>query len=76
MPFVPSSIQRLRDQLGMSQYGLAKALGCTPQTIFNWEHGRNVPSLGMLDSLHEFCDVRELEERPEFYKAPRKRRTE
>lgn len=54
MPFQPSSITRLRDSAGLTQYGLAVNLGCRPETISNWERGRSVPNANWLERLVDF----------------------
>jgi DNA-binding XRE family transcriptional regulator len=36
--FVPKGLRSQRERLGMSQNDLAKLLGVSGQTIYNWEH--------------------------------------
>ena len=38
------TVKNLRDQLGLSQEDLSKALGVSFATINRWENGRNHPS--------------------------------
>lgn len=40
-----SSLMKLRVQRGLTQQGLADALGVTVQTVRNWERGRSIPRL-------------------------------
>ena len=53
MPFVPKSVQVLRQSRQISQFELAKDLGCTPQTVLNWEQGKTAPNTHRLDMLYE-----------------------
>jgi transcriptional regulator with XRE-family HTH domain len=72
MPFNPKSIHELRGMAGgISQFGLAKELGCTPQTILNWENGHSTPNVSMLDNLYGFCQKTGVEQPPTFYSQPR-----
>jgi len=47
----------------MSQYDLAKAIGCTVQSVSNWESGRNQPSLRLLQQMYDALGVRASFER-------------
>jgi len=38
-----SSIHRLRERLGLSQEGFARALGCPLRSYFRWEKGESEP---------------------------------
>lgn len=71
MPFNPEAIVTLRERLGLSQYQLAKALDVTPQTVWNWEHGRSAaPRIDVLDRLHQLCIDRGLTDVPQFWIRP------
>ncbi|MGA7218064.1 MAG: YgiT-type zinc finger protein [Candidatus Sulfotelmatobacter sp.] len=51
-PLVAENITRIRDRLRLTMGGFALFLGCTRQTIHNWERkDRKVPQLGMADLL-------------------------
>ena len=73
MPFDASSVRELRKQLSFSQYALARELGCTPQTVQNWEHGRTRPSLDMLDKIHALCLHKGVLEPPLLWRPPSRR---
>lgn len=37
-----AEIKALRKRMGLTINGFALAVGCSPQTVRNWEHGRSV----------------------------------
>jgi transcriptional regulator with XRE-family HTH domain len=41
---IGENIRCVRRHLNVSQESLAEVVGCTRQTISNWENGRTVPS--------------------------------
>lgn len=45
------TIRKLREEAGMTQLGLANAVGVTPITVYNWERGRYEPKASQLRSL-------------------------
>ena len=55
------SLEAYRVNKGMTQRDLAKALGVSPQTILNWEHGKglDVPRLVKMCAFYgiEVSDV-------------------
>ncbi len=58
---IPSEIKRRRLMLGMSQTGLARAMGCHLVSVHKWEKGVNLPSLKMLPKLAKALHVTEME---------------
>jgi DNA-binding XRE family transcriptional regulator len=48
-------IRRARQQLGLSQEALARALNATKGAVQHWERGRNSPDLARLLALHRLC---------------------
>ncbi len=50
-------IRRLRDDRGITQEALAKALNVTPQTISKWERGTSMPDVGMLPKIAVYFGV-------------------
>ena len=76
MPFNRKSIGSIRNQLGVSQNGFAREIGCTPQTIFNWEHGRSTPGYTALDQIHELCTSHGIADIPPFWVPPKKKQSE
>ena len=68
--FNPESIPSLRDQRGgMTQNQLASMLGCTPDSVRNWENGRSTPAGFYVDSMHRMCHNNDLQP-PLFYQPP------
>ncbi len=45
------TIRQLREARGWSQYRLAREVGVTPSTVYNWERGRFEPKASQLRSL-------------------------
>ncbi len=70
MPFRPEGIHELRERTGMRPFEIAAKLGCTPQTVVNWEKGHSVPSMNMLDNLYGFCNAEGISHAPTFYTPP------
>lgn len=54
---ISNVIKKLRNEKGISQEILAKKLDVTRNTIDNYEHGRCVPSMGVLKAIHEKLSV-------------------
>ena len=48
---------RLRQERGLSQQELARALHVTRQAVSNWERGKTVPDVGTLCRLGEILQV-------------------
>jgi len=46
-----------RANTGMTQREYGAALGVDPTTVYNWEAGRTVPGLPMLQKISELSDV-------------------
>ena len=51
------NVKRFRVQKGLSQHGLAAALGVSPQTVSKWECGRGVPDIENLCLLASLLGV-------------------
>jgi len=66
--FVPASIPSIRDNLGMSQSEFARYMGCTSQSVNNWEKGRSSPAGEFVDKMHRICIHHKLKS-PIFYKS-------
>ncbi|MGY4645644.1 helix-turn-helix transcriptional regulator [Cellulomonas sp. URHB0016] len=52
-----NEIRRLRDETGLSQAGLAEALGVSRQTVNSLETGRYDPSLPLAFALARYFDT-------------------
>lgn len=48
-------IKTIREELNLSQKELAKKLGATVSAVSNWECGRNIPNLIMLQRLDKLA---------------------
>ena len=56
MPFRYDRLPQIRKGLlGLSQNGLARELGITPQTVHNWERNLSTPTIETLDQIHRIC---------------------
>lgn len=44
-------IKKLREEHGMSQEDLAKALGVTNQAVSTWETGKRLPRMGVVEKM-------------------------
>lgn len=53
-------VRRRRDTLGLSQHGLAVALGVTRQTVYSWERGLRTPP-AMLELALRYLEERQDE---------------
>jgi transcriptional regulator with XRE-family HTH domain len=51
------NVKRFRTLKGISQHGLAAALGVSPQTVSKWECGRGVPDIENLCLLAQLLGV-------------------
>lgn len=51
------ALRAARLRAGLSQGALARALGCTPTSVRNWEHGRTVPIAAFRRRLTELLDL-------------------
>lgn len=49
--FSPTRLKQLRSRKGLSGPEMAKLIGCSPQTIYNWESGNSRPSAKQLDGI-------------------------
>jgi len=70
MPYSPNTLKQIRTHLGLSQYGLAREIGVTPQTVCNWEKGTSQPSFSMTDRIYDFCHKSNFPRAPRIYKFP------
>lgn len=44
-------IKKLREERGLSQEDLAKALGVTNQAVSTWETGKRLPRMGVIEKM-------------------------
>lgn len=73
--FQPDAVRHVRkDVLMMSQTAFARKLGCTPESVRNWEHGRSSPAGLFIDSMHRLCSLA-ARPTPEFYRTDSYQRT-
>lgn len=72
MPFHRESVIKLRMLLGITQEQLGRKLGCTGQTVWNWEQGKSFPALKLLDALYALCEREADLEVLEFWGPPGK----
>ncbi len=49
--FSPAWLNAHRDKLGLAAADYAELVGVSPQTIYNWEHGRSKPKAKQLAAL-------------------------
>ena len=49
--FSPTWLESHRDKLGLAAADYAELVGVSPQTIYNWEHGRSKPKAKQLSAL-------------------------
>ncbi len=49
--FSPAWLKAHRERLGLAAADYAELVGVSPQTIYNWEHGRSVPRTQQLAAL-------------------------
>lgn len=54
-------IKELREKLGWEQVVLASKIGCTVQSISNWENGRSYPHRMFKKKLEELRDGAQTE---------------
>lgn len=54
---VAERIRLLRLKNGMSCVALADAIGCSPDSIYNWEHGKVMPREDFISDLAAFFGV-------------------
>jgi len=59
---IGNNIKKLRSQKNISQIQLAEKLFVTQQSVSNWERGKSIPDITMLEDMAEIldCDIREL----------------
>lgn len=50
-------IKKLREERGMSQEDLAKALGVTNQAVSTWETGKRLPRMGAIEKMSTLFGV-------------------
>ena len=51
----PETVKEVRRRLGLSQEGLAQALGVSFATVNRWENGKTVPSKLAQATFENFC---------------------
>ena len=56
-----NEIKRHRLKLGMTKTGLAHAIGCRIDAVYNWERGKHLPNIRMLPKLAKALNVTEME---------------
>jgi len=71
MPFDPNSVATIRDHLGLSRNRLSRELGCSPQSIYNWESGISSPTYDNLDKIHTICRDHQYNDHPPFWVPPK-----
>jgi len=74
MPFLPDGLFKIRTAMGsekrpLSRYRLAMKLGCTEQTLTNWEHGHCVPNFKIADKIAKICHENKIQS-CEIYELP------
>ena len=68
--FSPESIAELRKKLGLSQAGLARALGVPPNTLSRWEIGATTPDAASLAAIYSIAMERGIT--PNFFRKIKK----
>lgn len=68
--FSPESIVELRKKLGLSQAGLARALGVPSNTVSRWENDATTPDAASLAAIHSVAMERGIT--PSFFKKRKK----
>lgn len=53
----PEQVKEVRRQLGLSQEGLAHALGVSFATVNRWENGKTTPSRLAIKQYTAFCEM-------------------
>lgn len=52
-------LRQLRDALGLTGWDVAVAVGCKPQSVSNWETGKNRPKLEIAIALGTLYEARD-----------------
>lgn len=66
--FQPDAVRYVRKEvLKLSQTAFSRKLGCTSESVRNWEHGRSSPAGVFIDSMHRLCRSAERSP-PDFYR--------
>lgn len=60
----PETVKEVRRRLGLSQEGLARALGVSFATVNRWENGKTVPSKLAQRQFEQFCHARKISTSP------------
>ena len=50
-------IEKYRKEKGLTQHSLAKQLGVSNTAISKWEHGYNLPDIGLLEPLSKILEI-------------------
>lgn len=53
--YVSERLAQTRIGAGLSKRDVAQAVGCTPNSVYNWEHGRGLPTLPQLADWARAC---------------------
>jgi transcriptional regulator with XRE-family HTH domain len=62
MDEVAQEVRRSRELLGLTQQGLADALGVSSKTVSTWETGKNTPTYGHLRRIRALAAGEQPEE--------------
>lgn len=54
-PYDPGAVWNLRKELGLSQRGLANAIGVPQSTVYRWETKGSVPGAQHLGTLNDLA---------------------
>lgn len=58
--FKSQGVYLLRHLLRLTQYEFARILGCTAESVRNWEHGRSIPAGQYIDAFYKICKSRQI----------------
>jgi DNA-binding transcriptional regulator YiaG len=75
--FVAKGLRSLRNRLGLSASDLAKLMGVSDQSVYNWELKKTTPRREQLATLAAIRSLgkREAQQRLETLKEPKRRKT-
>lgn len=54
---IGTKIRELRQQAGISQEILARALSMTPQAVSRWENGTTAPDISLVPAIANYFEV-------------------
>ncbi len=55
--FLGKNIRRSREKKGFSRRKLSEMLGCSSQTVYQWENGQKNPTLSNLQKLEKILET-------------------